>query len=90
MALQEPPKIEFPCENYPIKVMGETSAAFFDFVLSTTETFAPNFDRTKVLLKESGKGRFTSVTVFITATGVEQLEQYHQALKENTATKVVL
>jgi putative lipoic acid-binding regulatory protein len=90
MAQQEPPKIEYPCENYPIKIMGETSAEFFDFVLVTTEIFAPNFDRKKVLLKESGKGRFTSVTVFITVTGVEQLEQYHQALKKNAATKVVL
>jgi putative lipoic acid-binding regulatory protein len=90
MTQQEPPKIEFPCENYPIKIMGETSAAFFEFVLATTETFAPNFDRKKVVLKESGKGRFTSVTVFITVTGIEHIELYHQALKENAATKVVL
>jgi len=85
-----PPKIEFPCEDYPIKVLGETSEQFLDFVLDVTETFAPGFDRSKVSLKDSSKGRFTSVTVFITATGVEQLEQYHQALRANSAVKMVI
>jgi putative lipoic acid-binding regulatory protein len=90
MTQQEPPKIEFPCADYPIKVMGEATQAFFDFVLETTERFAPDFDRTKITLKESSKGRFTSITVLITATGVKQLEQYHTALKKNSATKIVL
>lgn len=90
MSQQEPPKIEFPCENYPVKIMGETSDEFVEFVLATTENFAPNFDREKVSLKASSKGRFSSITVFITATGAEQLENYHQALRKNPATKIVL
>lgn len=90
MSQQAPPKIEFPCEDYPIKIMGEASQAFLDFVLDTTEAFAPGFDRSKISLKESSKGRFTSITVLITATGVEQLEQFHVALRKNTATKIVL
>jgi putative lipoic acid-binding regulatory protein len=58
--------------------------------LVTTEVHAPNFDRNKVALKQSSKARFSSVTVFITATGPEQLEEYHQALKANKAIKIVL
>ena len=88
MAQQEPPKIEFPCEDYPIKVLGD--AGLLDFVLETTEAFAPGFDRSKVVVKDSSKGRFNSVTVYITATGQDQLEQYHQALRANDAVKIVL
>ncbi len=89
-APEDAPKIEFPCEDYPVKVMGEASDEYIQFVLDTTENFAPGFDRNKVTLKNSSKGRFTSVTVFITATGVDQLEKYHQALRLNSATKIVL
>ena len=85
-----PPVIEFPCHNYPVKIMGEASDTFFEFVLATTEVYAPNFDRNKVALKQSSKAKFSSVTVFITATGAKQLEEYHQALKANTAVKIVL
>lgn len=90
MTQQDPPKIEFPCEDYPVKIMGDASQEFFDFVIETTEEFAPNFDRTRITTKESSKGRYTSITVLITATGVEQLEQYHQALRKNSSTKIVL
>lgn len=90
MTQQDPPKIEFPCEDYPVKIMGEASQAFFDFVVETTEQFAPNFDQTRITTRASSKGRYTSITVFITATGAEQLEQYHQALRKNSATKIVL
>lgn len=85
-----PPVIEFPCHNYPVKIVGEASETFLEFVLATTEIHAPNFDRNKVTLKTSSKASFTSVTVFVTATGAEQLEEYHQALKSNPAIKIVL
>ncbi len=86
----EPPKIEFPCQDYPVKIMGDSGQDFFDFVLNVTEQFAPGFDKNKVTTKASSKGRFTSITVLITATGVEQLQAYHNALRENPATKIVL
>jgi putative lipoic acid-binding regulatory protein len=85
-----PPVIEFPCHDYPVKIMGEASDTFLEFVLATTEVYAPNFDRNKVALKQSSKAKFSSVTVFITATGAKQLEEYHQALKANKAVKIVL
>ena len=90
MTAQDPPKIEFPCEDYPIKVMGDANTEMHDFVLATTEIFAPGFDRTKVSVKKSGKGRFQSLTLYITATGVDQLQAYHSALVANPAIKMVL
>ncbi|ODS24685.1 hypothetical protein AB835_02080 [Candidatus Endobugula sertula] len=90
MSPQEPPKIEFPCEDYPVKVMGDASEQLMEFVLVTTEQFSPGFDRSKVTVKRSSKGRFHSITVRITATGIDQLEQYHQVLRANSAVKIVL
>jgi len=90
MTDQEPPKIEFPCENYPIKIMGDATEAMLEFALATTERYAPDFDRTTATVKGSSKGRFHSVTVFITATGLEQLQDLHQTLIASDSVKMVL
>jgi len=90
MSEQEPPKIEFPCENYPVKIMGDATEEMLEFALSTTEQYAPEFDRTTATLKASNKGRFQSVTVFITATGIEQLQGLHQTLVASKAIKMVI
>ncbi len=90
MSEQEPPKIEFPCEDYLIKVMGEAHIDMHEFVLTTTEQFAPGFDRNKVSVRASSKGKFQSITLYITATGIEQLQAYHQALIANPKVKMVI
>ncbi len=90
MSEQEPPKIEFPCEDYLIKVMGDANQQMVDFVFEVTEQFAPGFDRDKVTINKSSKGRFHSITLFITATGIDQLSAYHQKLVANSAIKMVL
>lgn len=90
MSEQEPPKIEFPCKNYPIKIMGEASDAVYAFVLETTAAHAPDFDPRQVAVKNSSKGRWQSITVKITATGVDQLQAYHAALVAHPAIKMVL
>ncbi len=90
MSHQEPPKIEFPCADYPIKILGDAGDDMLTFVLATTEQFAPGFDRTQVSLKASSKGRFQSVTVLITATGEAQLSAYHDALRASSMIKMVL
>lgn len=88
--MQEPPKIEFPCPDYPIKVLGEAGDTLYSLVIAVMNEHAPGFNRSRITVKDSGKGRFQSVTVYVTATGVEQLETIHQALRANPVTKVVL
>ncbi len=90
MSEQEPPKIEFPCENYPIKVMGVASTEYYEAVLEIIEVHASGFDRTKVRVNDSRNGRFHSITVFIEATGVEQLTNIFEDLKKNPSTRMVL
>ncbi|WP_370981115.1 YbeD family protein [Agaribacterium sp. ZY112] len=90
MSQQEPPKIEFPCANYPVKIMGEHSEEYHETVLDIVEKHAPGFDRKRVSIKVSSKGSFRSITVLITATGEEQLHALHMDLKAVAATKMVL
>ncbi|WP_049721161.1 YbeD family protein [Gilvimarinus polysaccharolyticus] len=87
--MQEPPKIEFPCPDYPIKVLGDAGETLYSLVMTVMDEHAPGFDRERTTVRDSGKGRFQSVTVFITATGIEQLETIHQALRASPVTKVV-
>ena len=86
---QEPPKIEFPCD-YPIKILGEADTLFHEHVLSVMDTYASGFDRSKVSVRDSSKGRWQSMTVVITATGKTQLAQIFDALKSNSRVKMVI
>jgi len=90
MTKQDPPKIEFPCEDYPVKILGEKSDDYKAQVLTVVERHAPGLDLARVTVRDSSKDRFQSVTVFITATGVEQLEALHQDLRKIPATRMVL
>lgn len=87
---REPPKIEFPCENYPIKVMGLASEAYRESVLNVMEKYAPGFDAGRIQVKPSKAGKYESVTVFITATGIAQLEAIFEDLKKLPETRMVL
>ncbi|MGX9080699.1 DUF493 family protein, partial [Klebsiella pneumoniae] len=37
----QPPKIEFPCERYPIKVIGTAGEGFSDLVIEVIQRHAP-------------------------------------------------
>ncbi len=90
MSQQEPPKIEFPCENYPIKVLGDAGPELRSYVVEIMERHAPGFDQARITVKESSKGSFHSVTVWITATGLEQLTAIHNDLRLNRIIKMVI
>lgn len=87
---QQPPKIEFPCENYPIKVLGESGPELHQYVIDIMQRHAPGFDQTRITINESSKGRFQSLTVWITATGIEQLSAIHDDLRLNRLIKMVM
>lgn len=87
---QEPPKIEFPCDNYPVRVMGSAGVEMQEFVLSVFDEHAPGYDRTLVQVKSSREGNYESLTIFITATGTAQLQTMFEALKQHPAVKMVL
>lgn len=90
MTDMEPPKIEFPCPDYPIKVMGEASADFRSFVEAVICKHDSSFDITTVQVRDSREGRFQAVNVMITATGIDQLSAIFADLKANPAVRMVL
>ncbi len=87
---QEPPKIQFPCEHYPIKVMGKAGQSYYNFVFSVLDDIAPTYDRERIGVKASRNGTYQSITVFITAESVDQLSDLHDTLRKNPETKIVL
>lgn len=90
MSEAEPPKIEFPCPNYPIKVMGEAGEHFQRHVIAVFERHADDFDRREVSVRASRNGRYESLHVAITAQGEEHLVAIFNDLKKHAAVKMVL
>ncbi|QGW20935.1 DUF493 domain-containing protein [Stutzerimonas degradans] len=84
------PKIEFPCERYPIKVIGEAGEGFRELVLEVIQRHAPDCDETTLVTRDSRNGRFLSVQVLITAIGVEQLQAIHVDLCATGRVHMVL
>lgn len=90
MSEVEPPKIEFPCEDYPIKVIGLVDQDFKEFVLNVVEKYAPGFDAGRMQIAISAKGNYQSMTLWITATGAEQLSELNRELRVSELVKLVL
>ena len=89
MNKKDAPKIEFPCQ-YSIRIMGDKSDEFTLKVVDIIQRHAPELTLDSATSKDSSKGRFMSVMVMITATGVPQLTAIHEDLKAYPAVKMVL
>ena len=90
MSEQEAPKIEFPCEDYPVKVMCSSGEHVHEYVVSVMHKHVADLDVERITVRESSKGRFMSVTFFITATGVDQLEALHVELRSHKDVHMVI
>ncbi|MBG4680104.1 DUF493 domain-containing protein [Pseudomonas aeruginosa] len=86
----QPPKIEFPCERYPIKVIGDAGEGFSDLVVEIIRRPAPDLAVETLVVRDSSKGRFLSVQVLITATDVDQLQAIHNDLRATGRVHMVL
>lgn len=86
---QERPRIEFPCD-YPVKVMGENAEDFVSLVLEIGQRHAPEITHEQVSVRESGRGRWVSVTLMIRATGEAQLAALFEDLKDSGRVRLVL
>ncbi|WP_263146677.1 DUF493 domain-containing protein [Pseudomonas sp. RIT-PI-AD] len=84
------PKIEFPAERYPIKVIGDAGEGFADLVIEVIQRHAPDLDVATLTVRDSRNGRFLSVHLLITATGVEQLQAIHSDLRATGRVHMVL
>lgn len=83
-------RIEFPCEDYPVKIVGEAVVAFREHVLTIVERHAPGFDSQRMEVRYSKNGNYQSITLYIRATGPEQLSSLNSDLRTNPLVKLVL
>jgi len=81
--------IEYP-SLFPIKVMGLKVDGMVHAVTSIAEQFDPNFDAATIELRESKGGKYLGVTITITATSREQLDELYRTLTSHPMVKVVL
>jgi hypothetical protein len=81
--------IEYPSQ-FPIKVMGTKVDGFVHAVTYIAEQFDPTFDASTVELRESKGGNYLGVTITVTATSREQLDELYRTLTSHPLVKVVL
>ncbi len=82
--------IEYP-SRFPIKVMGANVNGFVHAVTHIAEQFDPDFDPAHALeLRESSGCKYLGVTITITATSREQLDEIYRTLTSHPMVKVVL
>jgi len=87
--LENPPKIEFPCE-YPIKVMGPAAPDFKACIIDVLVESETRFMHETISVVASRNGRFQSVRVTIQAESAEHLSSLHQCLKNTGRVQMVL
>ena len=81
--------IEYPSQ-FPIKVMGAKVDGFVHAMTQIVERFDPSFDARTVELRNSKAGNYLSVTLTVTATSREQLDELYRTLSTHPMVKVVL
>ena len=89
---QDPRKdslIEYP-SLFPIKVMGIKTDGLVQAITAIAHQFDPAFDATTVELRESKGGNYLGVTVTVTATSREQLDELYRTFSSHPMVKVVL
>jgi hypothetical protein len=85
----EKPLIEFP-SAFPIKVMGLAVDGYVEAMVAVARRFDPAFDAATVELRSSKAGKYLGVTLTVTATSREQLDELYRTLSSHPMVKVVL
>jgi uncharacterized protein len=81
--------IEYP-SAFPIKVMGTQVEGFTEAVVSIARQFDPAFDSGTIESRPSKAGKYLGLTLTITATSREQLDELYRTLSTHPMVKVVL
>jgi hypothetical protein len=81
--------LEFPCE-FPIKMMGRDLPEFREAALAVIERHAGRVEEDAIRVASSSNGNFLSITVTITATSREQLDNIYRDLTNDEQVLVAL
>jgi uncharacterized protein len=75
---------------FPIKVMGQAVEGFEAAMVTIARQFDPGFDATSIERRPSKGGKYLGLTITVTATSREQLDELYRALSTHPMVKVVL
>ena len=75
---------------FPIKVMGHRAEGFVHAITTIARAFDPQFDAGTIELRESKGGNYLGITITVTATSREQLDELYRTLSTHPMVKVVL
>ncbi len=81
--------IEYP-SLFPIKVMGAHVDGFVDAMVAIARQFDAQLDASTVVTRPSKAGNYLGVTITVTATSREQLDELYRTLSMHPMVKVVL
>jgi len=81
--------IEYP-SKFPIKVMGLNVDGYVHAITQIAEKFDPTFDASTVELRPSSGNKYLGVTITITATSREQLDELYRTLTTHPLVRTVL
>mgnify|MGYP000927389029 FL=1 len=81
--------IQYPSQ-FPIKVMGQQADGFVEAIAVVARQFDPSFDATTIEQRPSSGGRYLGLTITITATSRDQLDELYRTLSTHPMVKVVL
>jgi putative lipoic acid-binding regulatory protein len=87
---EQKPVIDFPCDDYPIKVIASHNATLLQSVVEIMREHDATFQAGCVEERPSSKGNYVSVRVRIRATGEPQLQALHKDLMALPSVKMVL
>jgi putative lipoic acid-binding regulatory protein len=81
--------IDYP-SRFPIKVMGTNADGFVHAITTIAKQFDPAYDASTVEIRPSSGNKYLGVTITVTATSREQLDELYRTLSTHPMVKVVL
>ncbi|MEY4749378.1 MAG: hypothetical protein RIQ60_1592 [Pseudomonadota bacterium] len=75
---------------FPIKVMGPSAPGFVEAIVRVAQQFDPGFDPATVEQRPSKGGNYLGITITVTATSREQLDELYRTLSTHPMVKIVL
>ena len=81
--------IEYP-SAFPIKVMGAHAEGFTEAIIAVARQFDPGFDVATIESRPSKAGNYLGLTITVTATSREQLDELYRTLSTHPMVKIVL
>lgn len=90
MSEPTPPKIEFPCHEYPVSVVANTTDGFTETLESIIIKHCPEYDPDSLRVTASRNGKYQSFRFCVVAQSEAQLAQLHEELKATGCVHMVL